>query len=68
MNSVDTHLTVTISQAAHMLSLSRAALYKAIQRGDIRAIKSGRRTLLEVAELQRFIAALPAYKTASRAN
>jgi excisionase family DNA binding protein len=40
-------------------SLSRATIYRAIGRGDLRAVKRGRRTLILADELARFIDQLP---------
>jgi hypothetical protein len=41
--------------------LTRTAIYDALRRGDLKARKSGRRTLICMADLQAYIASLPEY-------
>ena len=52
-------LAVSISQAVSMTGMGRPWLYSAIKRRELATRKAGRRTLIEVAELQRFIKGLP---------
>ena len=52
----------TIAQATHYSGLSRTGLYDALKRGDITAKKAGRRTLVAFADLDAYIAGLPAYR------
>ena len=49
----------SIREAAAASSLSRAFLYEAIRDGWLVARKCGSRTIIEDAELRRFIASLP---------
>lgn len=55
-------LAVTIPNAVGITGLSRTSIYEALKRGDLSARKAGRRTLIPMADLQSFMAALPAYR------
>jgi excisionase family DNA binding protein len=48
-------LTVRIDDAAHLLSVSRAAVYRLLGSGEIEASKSGQKTMVIVASLKAFI-------------
>lgn len=48
---------LTIPEAAEALRVSQATLYNMMRRGDIVAVKFGRRTLIERQEIDRVIAA-----------
>lgn len=50
---------VSIADAVRMVGLGRTSLYAAIAAGKLKTRKSGRRTLVEVTALQRFIKELP---------
>ena len=50
-------LTVTITQAAELLSIGRTLAYEAAQRGDLPTIRIGRRVLVPVEELKALIRA-----------
>ena len=50
----------TIGEAAHVLRISRALLYKLIRKGRIKAVKVGARTIVRGAELERFLDQQPA--------
>lgn len=52
-------LAVGIPQALELTSLSRSRLYAEIREGRLKACKSGRRTLIAMSELSRWLAALP---------
>ena len=52
-------LTVSISQAVTITGMGRTWLYAAIKRRQLKVRKAGRRTLIEVCELQRFVKSLP---------
>lgn len=54
-----TPLALDINAAAAALALSRSKLYILIGEGKIKVRKSGRRTLIEVSELTRFLQELP---------
>lgn len=49
-------LTVRVPEAARMLSISRAAIYRLLSRGEIEAIKSGQSTLIIVESVRAFVA------------
>lgn len=49
-------LTLTVEEAATSLGISRASAYEAVGRGDIPAIRIGRRILVPRAALERFLA------------
>lgn len=55
-------IAVTIKDAVKVSGISRSSLYEALKRGDLRASKAGRRTLIPFAELQNYMAALPQYE------
>lgn len=57
-------LLYTINAAARVLSVSRATLYRALARGELRAVRIGCATRISRAELERFVRALE--ETASR--
>ena len=48
---IDTDKLVTVSQAARLLKISPAAVYKAIKRGRIQFLKLGRVFLIERADV-----------------
>ena len=50
---------VSIADAVKMVGLGRTSLYAAIAAGKLKTRKSGRRTLVETAELRQFIEGLP---------
>jgi len=54
MNTEETPLFHTVTQACHRLALGRSKLYQLIQGGQITPVRVGRRTLLSERELQRF--------------
>jgi len=55
-------ITLTIPEAVKASGCSRTSLYAALKRGDISARKAGRRTLISYADLQAYLASLPAYQ------
>ena len=52
-------LAVSIADAVRMSGLGRTSLYAAIAAGKLKTRKCGRRTLIEMAALRRFIETLP---------
>jgi len=57
--SMDAKLAYTVAEACSAASIGRTSLYQAIKDGQLRAIKSGRRTLILQAELRRWLDSLP---------
>ncbi len=55
MKRSDTLLLFRPREAAHVLAISIATLYRLIRRGHIRAIKVGACTRIPADELQRFV-------------
>ncbi|WP_373084892.1 helix-turn-helix domain-containing protein [Sneathiella sp.] len=55
-------ITLQIPEAVRASGISRSCLYEALKRGDLRAVKAGRRTLIPVADLQEYLANLPQYR------
>ena len=53
---------VTIPRAVEATGFSRTRLYDALKRGDLSARKAGKRTLINYADLQAYLASLPAYE------
>ena len=58
---MDTPIAVTIPDAVKLSGMSRTSIYDAMNRG-LPAFKAGRRTLIRVADLQAYLASLPAYQ------
>ena len=59
---MNTPISVTIPEAVRASGMSRSAIYEALKRGELTARKAGRRTLIPFADLQAYVAALPAYQ------
>ena len=55
-------IAVTIPEAVKATGISRTALYEALKRQDISGRKAGRRTLIMFADLEAYLASLPAYQ------
>jgi excisionase family DNA binding protein len=55
-------IAVTIPDAVKASGISRTSIYEALKRGDLTARKAGRRTLISFADLQAYLASLPAYQ------
>jgi excisionase family DNA binding protein len=60
---MNTPIAVTIPEAVKATGMSRTSIYEALKRGDLTARKAGRRTLIAFADLQAYLASLPAYRT-----
>ena len=52
-------ITISIADAVKILGIGKTQIYKAISSGKLKARRHGRRTLLEIAELHRYIGELP---------
>jgi excisionase family DNA binding protein len=57
-----TPIAVTIPDAVLATGLSRTSIYEALKKGQLSAIKRGKRTLIPYASLSGYLASLPAYK------
>jgi excisionase family DNA binding protein len=55
-------LAYTVSEACSIARAGRTALYQAIARGQLRAIKRGRRTLVLAEDLSRWLEGHPVMK------
>ena len=55
-------LFLTILDAVEVSGCSRTRLYDALKRGELTARKAGKRTLINYADLQAYLAALPQYQ------
>jgi hypothetical protein len=52
-------ISVTISEAVQMTGIGRSSLYILFREGKIQPRKSGKRTLVLVEELRRYVESLP---------
>ena len=50
----------SIREVSDVAPIGRTAIYEAINRGKLRAVKLGRRTLILDGDLRKFLASLPA--------
>lgn len=55
-------ITLTIPEAVRASGMSRTGIYEALKNKNISAKKAGRRTLISYADLQAYLASLPAYQ------
>jgi excisionase family DNA binding protein len=60
---MQTPIAVTIPRAVELSGCARTRIYEALKRGDLTAHKAGRRTLINYADLQAYLANLPAFGT-----
>lgn len=57
IHDLDDRLTVTVEEAASLLSLGRTAAYEAVRRGEIPARRLGRRLVVPVPALLAWLGA-----------
>lgn len=53
---------LTVNEAIFLSGIGRTKFYRLIGEGEVRAVKCGRRTLVERESLFKFIEGLPAYQ------
>jgi len=54
-------IAMTVQTAVQVSGISRSVLYEALKRGDLKARKSGRRTLIMRVDLEDYISSLEKY-------
>lgn len=59
-------LAVTIAEAVALSGIGRSSLYKLFSNGKLTPRKSGKRTLILLADLEKFVADLPVAELAIR--
>ena len=59
---MNTPISVAIPDAVKATGMSRTRLYELLQQNKITARKAGRRTLISFADLEAYLASLPAYR------
>jgi excisionase family DNA binding protein len=64
-SSIPHSIALTVQEAVAATRMTRTFIYEALKRGDLRARKSGRRTLILTEDLNRFVADLPEYRAAA---
>ncbi len=52
-------IAVSVSEACRLIGIGRTKFYEAVAHNQIRTRKVGTKTVVEMAELRRFIASLP---------
>lgn len=55
-------ITLAIPDAVKATGISRTSIYEALKRGDLTAVKAGRRTLIRYADLEAYMGRLQPYK------
>lgn len=66
MNNLDP-IAVSIADAVQLSGVGRSSIYEAIGRGDLTIRKRGRRSLVMVDDLRKWLENLPSHQTAVRA-
>lgn len=55
-------MLVTIPEACAAIKIGRTKFYQLLNSEKIRAVKIGKKTLIPISELEKFIDSLPVYK------
>jgi excisionase family DNA binding protein len=55
-------MLLTVSEVCAQLKIGRTTFYKLVGSGDLKALKSGKKTLVAEDEVARWIASLPSYR------
>ncbi|AEP10755.1 helix-turn-helix domain-containing protein [Micavibrio aeruginosavorus] len=55
-------MLLTVPEACQTLKIGRTRLYEILANGEIKARKSGKKTLIEKSELERWVSTLPNYR------
>lgn len=58
-------LAFSVPESAQIANISRSELYVAMKRGDLKAKKHGRRTVILASDLASYLANLPDYQAAA---
>ena len=58
-------LTLTVTEAAALLGISRTTAYECVHRGEIASLTLGRRILITRAQLEQLLGPLPTTSSAS---
>ena len=61
VNFMENIIAMTVQTAVQVSGISRSVLYEALKRGDLKARKSGRRTLIMRVDLEDYILSLEKY-------
>lgn len=64
-NNLDLQIAFSITDAAWSGTVSRSEIYRALQRGELRAKKLGKRTIILRDDFAAYLAALPDYSVAA---
>ncbi len=61
VNFMENIIAMTVQTAVQLSGISRSVLYEALKKGDLKAKKSGRRTLIMRVDLENYILSLEKY-------